>query len=224
VRVRLALPKGRLQGEVSRLLTTGGLELENYEEGSRSYRPKAPGFPNLFTKVFQEKDIPVQVAIGNYDLGICGMDWVDEHIVKFPSSSLVKLRELGVGTRELWVVASSSSDFITLKDLEQLSASRTISIVSEYGNLAEAFVFDHRLRRFRVFPVWGAAEAYLPEKADIALVANGFKKELVKKKLRPVARVMSAQAVLIANRDSFASEDLSPFLSVVNRAEVARGE
>ncbi len=223
MKVRLALPKGRLQGEISRFLVDGGLTMDNYEEGSRSYRPKAPGFPRLFTKVFQEKDIPVQVAIGNYDLGICGMDWVDEHLVKFPSSSLVKLRQLGVGNRELWVVCSSSSDFSSLKELGEASASRTISIVSEYPNLAEAFVFDNRLRRFRVFPVWGAAEAYLPEKADIALVANGFQKELVKKKLRPVARLMAAQAVLIANRDSFATEDLSPFLSVVNRAEVVRG-
>ncbi len=223
MRVRLALPKGRLQGEISRFLTDGGLVIENYEEGSRSYRPKAPDFPLLFTKVFQEKDIPVQVAIGNYDLGICGMDWVDEHLVKFPNSLLVKLRELGVGSRELWVVASSLSDLTSLKALEEASASRTISIVSEYANLAEAFVFDNRLRRFRVFPVWGAAEAYLPEKADIALVANGHKKDLARRKLRPVARVMAAQAVLIANRDSFSSEDLSPFLSIVNRAEVARG-
>lgn len=223
MKVRLALPKGRLQGEISRLLADGGLALDNYEEGSRSYRPKAPGFPSLFTKVFQEKDIPVQVAIGNYDVGICGMDWVDEHLIKFPNSALVKLRELGIGSRELWVVSSAASELSSLGALEKASASRTISIVSEYANLAEAFVFDNRLRRFRVFPVWGAAEAYLPEKADIALVANGHRKELSRKKLRPVARLMTAQAVVIANRDSFACEDLSPFLSVVNRAEVARG-
>lgn len=223
MKVRLALPKGRLQGDISRLLADGGLALENYEEGSRSYRPKATGFPHLFTKVFQEKDIPVQVAIGNYDLGICGMDWVDEHLVRFPNSSITRLRELGVGSRELWVVASADSEFTSMERLAEVSARRVISIVSEYANLAEAFVFDNRLRQFRVFPVWGAAEAYLPEKADLALVANGHRKELQKKRLRAVARLMPAQAVLIANRESFATEDLSPFLAVVNRAEVARG-
>ncbi|MDP2725962.1 MAG: ATP phosphoribosyltransferase, partial [Dehalococcoidia bacterium] len=110
MKTRLALPKGRLQGEIARLLHKGGLRLENYEEGSRSYRPKAPAFPNLMAKVFQEKDIPIQVAIGNYDLGICGLDWVDEHMVRFPGSSLVKVQALGVGSHEIWAVVSLSSD------------------------------------------------------------------------------------------------------------------
>lgn len=223
MKVRLALPKGRLQGEIARLLAGGGLGLKDYEDGSRSYRPKAPAFPHLLTKVFQEKDVPIQVAIGNYDLGICGLDWVEEHLVRFPRSSLVKVRALGVGKHELWVVAASSSDFTSLQDVQQASAERTISIVSEYANLAEAFVFENRLRRFRVFPVWGAAEAYLPEKADIALVSNGFQKDLARKGLRPVALVLTAQAALIANRESFAREDLSPFLALLNQAEESLG-
>ena len=228
--VRLALPKGRLQGDIARLLTAGGLVLENYEEGSRSYRPKAPTFPDLVAKVFQEKDIPIQVSIGNYDLGICGLDWVDEHLVRFPKGALVKVRALGVGCHELWAVTAASSGLATLQAIQQASVERTIRIVSEYANLAEAFVFQNRLRQFRVFPVWGAAAAYLPEKADIALVANGFENGPGRplrgaptwgdrrKKLRPVARVLEAQAVLVANRDSFAGADLSPFLMVINQA------
>lgn len=233
--VRLALPKGRLQGVIARLLSDGGLALENYEEGSRSYRPKALNSPGLAAKVFQEKDIPIQVSIGNYDLGICGLDWVDEHLVRFPKSALVKVRALGVGCRELWAVTSADSGLTSLQAVQQASIERTIRIVSEYANLAEAFVFRNRLRQFRVFPVWGAAEAYLPEKADIALVANGFENGPGhahrgapawgdrRKKLHPVSRVLEAQAVLIANRDSFAGADLSAFLMVVNEAEVGCG-
>ena len=221
--VRLALPKGRLQGEVAQLLSEGGLGLENYEEGSRSYRPKSPAFPGLMLKVFHEKDVPIQVAIGNYDLGICGLDWVDEHLVRFPNSCLVKVRALGVGSHELWVVTSSASGLSSLQAIQEASARRTIRFVSEYANLAEAFVFENRLRRFQVYPVWGAAEVYLPEKADIALVANGFKRNFSRKGLRSVVRVLAAPAVLIANRDSFAREDLSPVLTALNKAEAARG-
>ena len=76
MRLRLALPKGRLLAETASLLERAGLGLFDYEEGSRSYRPRSTKFPDLLLKVFQEKDIPIQVAIGNYDLGICGRDWV----------------------------------------------------------------------------------------------------------------------------------------------------
>ncbi|MDP2936969.1 MAG: ATP phosphoribosyltransferase [Dehalococcoidia bacterium] len=220
--IKLALPKGRLQGEIANFLGERGMALENYEEGSRSYRPKAPEFPDLSAKVFQEKDIPIQVAIGNYDLGICGLDWVDELMVRFPKSSVVKVRALGVGCHELWAVTSASSGLLSLQEIQQASSERTIRIVSEYANLAEAFVFETRLRCFQVFPVWGAAAAYLPEKADIALVANGFKRDLGRRKLKPVALVLKAEAVLIANRDSFASDDLSRFLTMLNRIGTAR--
>lgn len=224
MKARLALPKGRLQGEIAHLLAQGGLRLENYEAGSRSYRPRAVAFPGLVAKVFQEKDIPVQVAIGNYDLGICGLDWVEEHLVRFSRSSLVKVRALGVGKHELWVVATPSSGLDSLTALYQASTERPIRIVSEYANLAEAFVFQKRLRRFLVWPVWGAAEAYLPEQADVALVTHSWGKGAARGRLRPVAQVLSAEAVLIANRESFAREDLSHFLALFHQVEVAHGE
>ena len=93
--LKLALPKGRLQEETARLLEAAGLGLADYHLGSRSYRPRSPQFPRLLVKVFQEKDIPIQIAVGNYDLGICGRDWIEELLVRYPSSALVKVKDLG---------------------------------------------------------------------------------------------------------------------------------
>jgi len=53
--------------------------------------------------MFHERDIPVQVAIGNYDLGICGLDWLEELLVKYPSSALMKVESLGYGRGALYV-------------------------------------------------------------------------------------------------------------------------
>lgn len=223
MKLRLALPKGRLMEGTASLLRRGGLALDDYENGSRSYRPRSTAFPELVVKVFQEKDIPIQVAIGNYDVGICGLDWVEEYLVKFPKSPIVRLVDLGWGSQELTVVAAKEASFRSVQDLVKASASTTIRIVSEYANLAEAFVFQNRLRRFLVFPVWGAAEAYLPENAEVALVANGSPEELAGKGLTPIARLLTAQAVLIANRDSFTGADLSPFLTLVQKGERCHG-
>ncbi|MDP7240473.1 MAG: ATP phosphoribosyltransferase, partial [Dehalococcoidia bacterium] len=65
--LKIALPKGRLQSASGSYLEKAGWGLKDYESGSRSYRPTT-GLTGLEVKVFQEKDIPVQVAIGNYDI------------------------------------------------------------------------------------------------------------------------------------------------------------
>ena len=95
--LKVALPKGKLLPETASLLEKAGWALEGYTDGARNYRLKSQRFPNLLAKIFHERDVPIQVAVGNYDLGICGLDWVEELLVKYPSSALVKLRNLGYG-------------------------------------------------------------------------------------------------------------------------------
>jgi ATP phosphoribosyltransferase len=75
--VRLALPKGKLLPATACLLSESGLAFEDYTPGTRAYRLKSSKLPYLSAKIFQEKDIPVQVAVGNYDLGLCGLDWIE---------------------------------------------------------------------------------------------------------------------------------------------------
>lgn len=158
--VKVALPKGRLMPETAALLERAGWGLSDYSEGTRSYRLKSQKFPDLQAKIFNEKDIPIQVAVGNYDLGICGLDWVEELAAKYPSSALVKLRELGFGEGAVYAVAAGNGDAPAIEAIQSMD--RTVRLVSEYPNLAEAFALKLRLKRFSVFPLWGAAEVYPP--------------------------------------------------------------
>jgi len=86
-----------------------------------------------------------------------------------------------------------------------------VSIVTEFPNLAESFAMKLRMRRFRIFPVWGRAEAYPPENADLALVAED-PDSAATRGLRVVAPVLSTNAWLIANTRSWESRDLSTVL------------
>jgi len=63
--IKIALPAGDLRTAVAGLLDAVGLPVEGYGEGSRSYRLAARGNSAFTTRVFREKDIPVQVALGN---------------------------------------------------------------------------------------------------------------------------------------------------------------
>ncbi|MFC2014166.1 ATP phosphoribosyltransferase [Chloroflexota bacterium] len=175
----------------------------------RLYRTKSQKFPNLLARVFHEKDIPIQVAIGNYDLGICGLDWIEELIARYPSSALLKVKKLGYGKGALYMAASRSE---TAATLDELQAKRNIvRIVSEYPNLAESFALKNRLRRFSVFPLWGASEVYPPENADLALIPVRTD-ESVNNDLMPISKAFDYSAVLIANRSSWESKDMCEIL------------
>ncbi len=218
MKLKLALPKGWLQGSTSELLDRIGFGLDDYHEKSRSYRPLSEKYPDLFTKVFHEKDIAIQVALGNYDLGICGLDWVDELLSKYPSDAVLKIKNLGYGSGNVYVAASKFSN-ITIDDLK--AGSDIVRITTEYPNLAEAYALKQRFRRFMVLPVLGAAEVYPPENAELAIIAETSKDELYARGLVPLDAIGITNAFLIANRDSMEKLDLSGVLGPLLKENIA---
>ena len=206
--IRVAVPTGDLRKQTAGVLETVGAGIAGYTAGSRMLR-----FPMLdgaaTARVFREKDIPVQVALGNYDLGICSLTWIEELAQRFPNHDVVRLRDLGYGAQSLWLAAAADT------------TEPSVRIVSEYPNIAEAVARRLRLRRYRIFGVAGAAEAYPPEDADVALVAAPDATAVEAQGLRPIAKVLDSSVWLIANRRSLASKDLSPVLSRLIAAGVS---
>ena len=188
------------------MLRIAGWGLGGYHEKARFYRLKSRKFPNLSANIFHERDIPIQVAIGNYDLGICGLDWIEELLVKYPSSALVKVKNLGYREGALYIVASQTEEISTVAQLKARPG--VIRIASEYPNLAESFALSNRLSRFSIFPVWGGAEVYPPENADLALIRGKTEMEFYTFGMVPVSKVLDFGTFLIANRSSWESKDL----------------
>jgi ATP phosphoribosyltransferase len=214
VQVKIALPKGRLLAETAALLREADWGLSGYHEGMHSYYLKSSRFHNLSARVFHERDIPIQVAVGNYDLGICGLDWVEELMAKYPTSALVKVKNLGYGESTLYIAASDSEAALSPEEMQ--ANKNVIRIASEYPNLAESFALNRRLRRFSIFPLWGAAEAYPPENADLVLVAGRGDDGLSAYNLTPMSSTLSFSAFLIANKTSWETKDTSNMLAALN--------
>ena len=122
--LKLALPKGRLLATTSNLLDKAELGLENYNEKARLYRLQSARFPYLHAKIFQEKDIPIQVAIGNYDFGICGLDWIEELLARYPNSALVKVADLEYKRGNLYLAASRYGNLSVLGDVRHVEIPR----------------------------------------------------------------------------------------------------
>jgi len=209
--VKLALPKGRFLSPTANLLAEIDLGFQGYSDKTKQYRLRSTRFPSLSAKVLQEKDIPIQVAVGNYDLGICGLDWIEEFLVRYPAGALVKISSLNYGEGSIHVVASTQAGIASLNELS--ATGNDYRIVSEYPNLAEAFALNLRMRRFRIFPVWGAAEAYPPENADLAVLWGKSEADMATQGLIPLKKLLSVTAFLIANRESLENKDLSQILT-----------
>jgi len=207
--IKLALPKGRFLSPTASLLAEIGLGFQDYSDKTKQYRLRSAKFPTLSAKILQEKDISIQVAVGNYDLGICGLDWIEEFLAKYPAGALVKISSLNYGEGDIHVVASAEAG---IANLNELSAGRSYRIVSEYPNLAEALALNLRMRRFRIFPVWGAAEAYPPENADLAVLWGKSGADIVTQGLIPLKKLLPVTAFLVANRESLENKDLSQIL------------
>jgi len=211
--LRIALPKGPLLAETAAMLDKTGWGLDDYSKNARLYRLNASRYPGSQIKILQDKDIPIQVSTGNYDVGICSLEWVEELTSRYPSSSLVKLKQLGYGKKTLFAAVSPCSSVNQATDLHNIS--REVRIASEYPNIAQAFAAGLRLRHFLVFPVWGGAEGYPPDDADVVILSAGSPGEVAARGLKAVATVLQSEAVLIANRDSLVGRDLSGIISSV---------
>ena len=213
--VRLALPKGKVLPATSCLLQEIELGFENYNQDTRVYRLSSTKLDNLSAKMFQEKDIPIQVAVGNYDLGICGLDWIEELLVKYPNSPIIKVADLEYDKGNLYLAASQHGD---ISGLNGLSTKRnTLRIVTEYPNLAESTALDLRLKRFSVFPVWGAAEAYPPEDAELVVFRTRDEKDARALSLLPLKTLLSTSVFLIANRESLQTKNISQIIAFFSR-------
>jgi ATP phosphoribosyltransferase len=207
--LKIALPKGRLLRKTASILQKAEWGLDEYHSKIGFYRPVSQKFPDLRIRVFHEKDIPIQIAMGNYDLGICGLDWIEELLVKYPSSDLIKVKDLRYGEGALYMAAAAAPEGFKKNN------GFLVRIATEYPNLAEAYALKNRLGRFAVFPVLGAAEAYPPENADMVLLSTQSINELAACGLLSAGKVLNFGAFLIANRNSWETKPLDKIVTSI---------
>jgi ATP phosphoribosyltransferase len=213
--VRVALPRGDLRDGLAERLEAAGFLAEGYGEGSRAYRFEVHGLPSVLVRVFSERDIPIQVALGQYDLGITRRAWVDELLVRYAQDSIVRLRALDVGAERLVLTGPPGTD------IARLASTGVVRVATEYPHLAARYLNRLRVPSYRLFEVWGQAQAWPPEDADLAVVPE---RDIAAEQLTALATVHSGPAFLIGNRRSLATRDLRAALEPLLRLPSALAE
>jgi ATP phosphoribosyltransferase len=203
--IRVALPRGDLRGALAEQLAAAGFVAEGYAEGSRSYRFAVAGRPEIVVRVFSERDIPIQVALGQYDLGITRGAWVDELLARYAHNSIVPLRAFDLGAQRIVAAAAPGA---TLPALAQ----GVVRAATEYPNLATRFLNHLRVPAYRVLEVWGEAEAWPPDDADLAVLPEADADDLT-----ALAVVHSGSATLIGNKRSLSQRDMRAAIELLLR-------
>lgn len=200
---------------LSALFERIGFQVEGYHSKNRSYRSDVKGIDApVRAKIMAEKDVALQVAAGNYNIGFCGLDWILEHRVRFPGTSLHVVKRLGLDVKLVRVCSAMDSEFDNMPAL--LNKTGFVTIVSEYPNLSEDFAIKTRLKRFRIFTAWGRVESYPPENADLVILSVPKDDRITAMGLQKITGQscnFESCLCLVVNRKHFYEKDLSPILA-----------
>lgn len=208
-RLRLALPKGRMNRGVVDLLADAGIRLT---ETVRSYRP-AVDLSGLEVKLLKPQNIVEMLHAGSRDVGFAGADWVAEL-----DGELVEL--LDTGLDPVRVVAAAPAGL--LED-GRLPAGELV-VASEYERLTREWIAAQGLAA-RFVRSYGATEVFPPEDADLivdntatgaTLAANGL--VIVGELMRSSTRLYAHPATLEEPGRRAAVEELVLLLKSVLEA------
>lgn len=213
--LRLALPKGRMQEEVFRLLGETGLHIHASERG---YRPRltVPGFD---VKILKPQNIVEMLHYGLRDLGFAGADWVAELDARTDEI-------LDTGLDPVHLVAAAPADLLDARaDGVARLPKRPIVIASEYEGLSRAWVARHGLDA-RIVRSYGATEVFPPEDADCIIDNTATGATLKANGLEIIDELMTSSTRLYARRglleDTARREAVDAFVMLLHSVLEAR--
>lgn len=185
--LRLALPKGRMQDGVLRLMSEAGMAVS---AGERDYRPRMAA-EGIDLKMLKPQNIVEMLGAGSRDAGFAGADWAAELAPEL-ADPLVEVLDTGLDPVRLVAAAPAA----LLKDgrLPQ----RALVVASEYGNLARAWISERGLDAV-FMRSYGATEVFPPEDADCVIDNAASGATLRANGLTVVDEIMHSTTRLYAN-------------------------
>jgi ATP phosphoribosyltransferase len=191
--LKLGLPKGSLQDTTIDLFRRAGY---NIQVSGRNYFPKIDD-DEISCLMVRAQEMARYVEQGVMDVGITGIDWVQEN-----SADVVELADLKAPWSNYrpvrWVLAvKHGSPFKSIKDLEgKRIAAEAIGLTKKYfseNGVSAEFEFS-----------WGATEVKPPVLADAIVDVSETGSSLRANNLDVLAVLLESTPRLIANKEAYA--------------------
>ena len=183
-RLRLALPKGRMQDGVFSLLADASISLR---AGERRYRP-VMSLQAFDVKILKPQNIVEMLDAGARDIGFAGADWVAEL-----QADLVEVLDTGLDPVSL--VAAAPSEFLVEG---ALPTGGPLVVASEYERLTRDWIAARGLKA-TFLKSYGATEVFPPEDADCIIDNTATGSTLRSNNLIIVDELMTSSTRLYVN-------------------------
>ena len=184
--VKIALPKGRMQEGVFKLLSDAGMPVHGDD---RDYRPSL-ALDGLEAKILKPRNIIEMLHAGTRDIGFAGSDWVEELGLE-----LVELLDTGLDPVRLVAAAPT----VILVD-GWLPPGRLL-VASEYERITRKWIAAKGLDAVFVRS-YGATEVFPPDDADCVVDNTATGSTLRANGLSIVDEVGRSTTKLYANPES----------------------
>ena len=164
--VSIGLPsKGRLKESALNLLRKNNLELIS-KGGDRDYFASLNNLPNIKVIYLHAREIIERLGDGTLDVGISGLDLLNESTVNLQKRVEVK-KKLDFGKANLVVaIPDDWIDVQTVADLEEVSfyfrdkKNSRLRVATKYPNLTNKFFATKGVTQYRLISSLGATETY----------------------------------------------------------------
>jgi len=186
-RLKLVIPKGRLQDKAVALLESIGISLTF---STRSYRPICSD-PDIEIKLLKPQNITSLIALGRHDVGFAGYDWLLENNLD-KSPDITELLDLGYNKVRL--IAAVPDE---LAENDRWKNMRLV-VASEYTNIAQRYLAERRLNAVLI-KSHGATEALPPEDADMIIDNTSTGATLIANHLTIVDEILQSTTRVFAS-------------------------
>ena len=189
-KLKLGLPKGRMQESVFDLLAEAGVRVHH---GRRSYRPSV-SLDHVEAKILKPQNIVEMLHVGSRDVGFAGADWVaelDADIVEVLDTELDPVR----------LVAAAPRDALVDGEL----GPGPMVVATEYVHLTQTWIEESE-RDATVLRTYGATEVFPPEDADCIVDNTATGSTLRANNLAIVDVLMHSSTRMYASRAAMAEE------------------
>ena len=218
--ITIGLPsKGRLKDKAISFFEEKSFKiLQNSKE--RNYFATIENKPNLKIIYLHAKEIIQRMADGTLDLGISGLDLLNESEKNLRDKIIIK-NKLNFGKANLVVaVPDDWIDVQTIADLEEVSfdirskRNTRLRVATKYPNLTNEFFISRGVTQYKLIPSLGATETYpFIGSSEIITDITSTGKTLLDNNLRVLkdGQILNSTACLFVAKKKAAN--LQPFLN-----------
>lgn len=189
--ITIALPKGVLKRRRS---SQGGQPRGQTNRPRLQPRIDDPRIGKV--KILRPQEIPLYVQMGYFDLGISGLDWVQESGADVAEIANLSYSKTGDGNVRIVVAVHRD------EPIDDVSAIRPGSrVTTEYPRITERFFKEIGIP-VRLFASYGASEAKVPDLMDVVVDLTETGSTLKKNGLKIIGQIMESHTALLANHES----------------------